>query len=147
MILRMIRMRSFAKYVACTHDVVPVPCIYIYIFPMSRQPLGGLGRLIFHGFTITDCRHTTIGRTPLDEWSARRRDLYLPCILDYYYYYYYYHHHHHHHQAHSLHINSCQFSVFRPMAAQCRVTDTSLAADSGPLRCSLYIRGLCLWCC
>jgi len=22
-------------------------------------------------------RHTTFGRTPLDEWSARRRDLYL----------------------------------------------------------------------
>jgi len=22
-------------------------------------------------------RHTTLGRTPLDEWSARRRDLYL----------------------------------------------------------------------
>jgi hypothetical protein len=28
------------------------------------------------GFTIT-LRHTTLGRTPLDEWSARRRDLYL----------------------------------------------------------------------
>jgi len=27
-------------------------------------------------FTIT-LRHTTLGRTPLDEWSARRRDLYL----------------------------------------------------------------------
>ena len=27
-------------------------------------------------FTIT-LRHTTVGRTPLDEWSARRRDLYL----------------------------------------------------------------------
>jgi len=27
-------------------------------------------------FTIT-FRHTTLGRTPLDEWSARRRDLYL----------------------------------------------------------------------
>ena len=26
------------------------------------------------GFTIT-LRHTTVGRTPLDEWSARRRDL------------------------------------------------------------------------
>jgi hypothetical protein len=26
------------------------------------------------GFTIT-LRHTTLGRTPLDEWSARRRDL------------------------------------------------------------------------
>jgi len=27
-------------------------------------------------FTIT-LRHTTLGRTPLDEWSARRRDLYV----------------------------------------------------------------------
>jgi hypothetical protein len=44
---------------------------------MARQPLGGLGRLIFRGFTITLCRDTTLGRIPLDEWSARRRDLYL----------------------------------------------------------------------
>ena len=28
------------------------------------------------GLTIT-LRHTTVGRAPLDEWSARRRDLYL----------------------------------------------------------------------
>jgi len=28
------------------------------------------------GFTVT-LRHTALGRTPLDEWSARRRDLYL----------------------------------------------------------------------
>ena len=28
------------------------------------------------GFAIS-LRHTTLGRTPLDEWSARRRDLYL----------------------------------------------------------------------
>jgi hypothetical protein len=28
------------------------------------------------GFTIT-FRHTSLGSTPLDEWSARRRDLYL----------------------------------------------------------------------
>jgi len=28
------------------------------------------------GFTIT-FSHTTLGKTPLDEWSARRRDLYL----------------------------------------------------------------------
>jgi hypothetical protein len=45
--------------------------------PMARQPLEGLGRLIFRGFTITHFRHTTVGRTPLDEGSARRRDLYL----------------------------------------------------------------------
>jgi hypothetical protein len=43
---------------------------------MARQPLGGLGRLIIRGFTIT-LRHTTLGRTPLDEGPARRRDLYL----------------------------------------------------------------------
>jgi len=30
----------------------------------------------YRGFTIT-LRHTTLGRTPLEEWSARRRDLYL----------------------------------------------------------------------
>ena len=30
----------------------------------------------YRGFTIT-LRHTTLGRTPLDERSARRRDLYL----------------------------------------------------------------------
>jgi hypothetical protein len=44
---------------------------------MARQPLGGLGRLIFRGFTITLFSHTTLGRTPLDEGPARRRDLYL----------------------------------------------------------------------
>ena len=30
----------------------------------------------YGGFTMA-LRHTTIGRTPLDEWSARRRDFYL----------------------------------------------------------------------
>jgi hypothetical protein len=37
---------------------------------------GGLGPPHYRGFTIT-LRHTTLGRTPLDEWSARRTDLYL----------------------------------------------------------------------
>ena len=30
----------------------------------------------YRAFTIT-LTHTTVGRTPLDDWSARRRDLYL----------------------------------------------------------------------
>jgi hypothetical protein len=47
-----------------------------FFFTMARQPLGGLGRLIFRDFTIT-LRHTTLGRTPLDDGPARRRDLYL----------------------------------------------------------------------
>jgi hypothetical protein len=47
-------------------------------FPMARQPLGGLGRLIFRAFTITHFfRHATLGRTSLYEGPARRRDLYL----------------------------------------------------------------------
>jgi hypothetical protein len=49
----------------------------LFFFAMARQPLGGLGRLIFRGFTITHFRHTTVGRTTLDEGTARRRDLYL----------------------------------------------------------------------
>jgi hypothetical protein len=36
----------------------------------------GPGPPHYRGFTIT-LRHTTLGRTRLDEWSARRRDLYL----------------------------------------------------------------------
>jgi hypothetical protein len=31
----------------------------------------------FRGFMVTHLRHTTVGRTPLDEGPARRRDLYL----------------------------------------------------------------------
>jgi hypothetical protein len=45
---------------------------------MVRQPYMGLGLLVssrFHG--LTHLRHTTVGRTPLDEGPARRRDLYL----------------------------------------------------------------------
>jgi hypothetical protein len=49
----------------------------VFFFSMARQPLGGLGRLIFRGYTITNFRHNTLGRTPLDEGPARRRDLFL----------------------------------------------------------------------
>ena len=44
---------------------------------MAQQLLVGQGLLIIdRGFTIT-LRHTTLCRTPLDEGSERRRDLYL----------------------------------------------------------------------
>ena len=43
---------------------------------MAQQPPLGQGPPHYRGFAIT-LRHTTIGRTPLDEWSARHRDLYL----------------------------------------------------------------------
>jgi hypothetical protein len=43
---------------------------------MTQHPPAGQGPPHYRGFTIT-LRRTTVGRTPLDEWSARRRDLYL----------------------------------------------------------------------
>jgi hypothetical protein len=43
---------------------------------MVQQPLVAGPGPLYWGFTITP-RHATLGRTPLDEWSARHRDLYL----------------------------------------------------------------------
>jgi len=44
-----------------------VHCLFL-----ARQPPVGLTRFLDH-----TQRRTTVSRTPLDEWSARRRDLYL----------------------------------------------------------------------
>ena len=43
---------------------------------LARQPPVGQGLLI-HEVSRSHTRWTTFGRTPLDEWSARCRDLYL----------------------------------------------------------------------
>jgi len=45
-------------------------------FFWCQQPLLGQG-LIIHEVSNHTQRHTTVGMTPPDEWSARRRDLYL----------------------------------------------------------------------
>ena len=42
----------------------------------SGARVSGPGPLHYRGFTII-LRHTTLDGTPLDEWSAHRRDLYL----------------------------------------------------------------------
>jgi hypothetical protein len=44
--------------------------------PHGATAPSGPGSPRYRGFTITH-RHTTLGRIPLDEWSARRRDIYL----------------------------------------------------------------------
>jgi hypothetical protein len=49
----------------------------VIIFPMAQQPLVGQGLLLIEASRSHSFRHITLGRTPLDEWSARRRDLYL----------------------------------------------------------------------
>jgi len=43
---------------------------------MARQPPVGHGLLIVETSRLHLVRHATLGRTPLDEWSARRRGLY-----------------------------------------------------------------------
>jgi hypothetical protein len=54
-----------------------VYALYIYIlFANGSTAPSGPGPPHYRGFTIT-LRHTTLGSTPLDEWSARRRDLYM----------------------------------------------------------------------
>ena len=46
-------------------------------FSFSLHNIPKLARgLYYRGFTITP-RHTTVDRTPLDEWSARLSDLFL----------------------------------------------------------------------
>jgi hypothetical protein len=56
------------------------PCLHRHqatvFFSMSQQPLVGQSLLITEA-SRSHSRHTTLGKTPLDEWSARRRDLYL----------------------------------------------------------------------
>jgi hypothetical protein len=41
---------------------------------VALRPNAGQGLLILE---VSRSRHTTVGRTPLDEWSVRRIDLYL----------------------------------------------------------------------
>jgi len=49
--------------------------LHVNFTPPPFEPIAGHG-LPLRVFAITRTR-TTLGRTPLDEWSARHRDLYL----------------------------------------------------------------------
>ena len=50
--------------------------LLLIIFVMTRRPLKGQGLLIFEILQSHSILFT-VGRTPLEEWSAGRRDLYL----------------------------------------------------------------------
>ena len=47
-----------------------------FLFLWHFDPIPGHG-LPLRGFTIKLIRHNTFGRTPLDKWSVRCRDLYM----------------------------------------------------------------------
>jgi len=50
--------------------------ITVFIFLPCRNSPTGPRPPYYHRYMII-LRHITIGRTPLDEWSAPHRDLYL----------------------------------------------------------------------
>jgi hypothetical protein len=57
-------------------SVSPCVCILFFIFFHGSESPSKPGTGHYRGFTIT-LRYPTIGRTSLDEWSARRKDLHL----------------------------------------------------------------------
>jgi hypothetical protein len=59
------------------HCTIPWPKLCItFHFLLARQPPEVMASSFTKCLDHTQ-RRTTVGRTPLDEWSARRRDLYL----------------------------------------------------------------------
>jgi hypothetical protein len=61
---------------SCAHCAIPATLVNVRIFFHGTTAPSGTGPPHYRGFTIT-LRHTTFCRTPLDEWSAWRIDLYL----------------------------------------------------------------------
>jgi hypothetical protein len=51
--------------------------LHKFFFPMAQQLYSGVGRLNVEVSRSHTIRHTSLGRTSLEERSARRRDLYL----------------------------------------------------------------------
>jgi hypothetical protein len=58
------------------HNLFGVIITSQFFSPNGATAPNGPGPPHYRSFTIT-VRHTTLGRTPLDEGPARRRDLYL----------------------------------------------------------------------
>jgi hypothetical protein len=96
---------------------------------MTQQPLVGQGHHIIET-ARSHSSHTTLGRTPLDEWSARRRDLYQTthnnqerqniqstCEIFFYFYFpsLYRHTIHIIHSSVPFTCTSCWFNTYTPL--------------------------------
>ena len=68
---------GFFTYVEQMHGTKGLKYIYIYIFLLCRCDSTRVMASSFLRFLEHTQRRTAVGRTPLDEWSAHRRDLYL----------------------------------------------------------------------
>jgi hypothetical protein len=54
-----------------------IKIFFFFFFLWLDSPIWAWASSFRRGFMVTHFRHTTLGRTPLDEGPARRRDLYL----------------------------------------------------------------------
>jgi hypothetical protein len=67
------------KPILFTISVIYFKISTVHLFTMAQKtppPRSGLRPPHYRVFLIT-LRHTTVGRTPLDEWSAQSKDIYL----------------------------------------------------------------------
>ena len=67
---------SYVKY-TYAYITATYTNIYLFFFLLWRCDPTRVMTSSFLRFLAYTQRRTTVGRTPLDEWSARRRDLYL----------------------------------------------------------------------
>ena len=65
-----------SQFVSAHHVSIKKYMISVFLFVFGSTAPRRPGPPHSRGFKITQ-RRITFGRTPLDEWSARRRDLYL----------------------------------------------------------------------
>ena len=69
--------QTFLWFYLAPEPILRLLFIYLFIYSLWRCDQKRVMASSFLRFLDHTQRRTTVGRTPLDEWSARRRDLYL----------------------------------------------------------------------
>jgi len=65
------------QFYSCLSVRIPYYICSFFLFAVAPRPNASHGLLILEVSRSHTKRGTTVGRTPLDEWWARRRDLYF----------------------------------------------------------------------
>jgi hypothetical protein len=69
---------AFRNFANSSKHGINQTCLFVCLFLIRQPPPPHWARASsFTRFLVSTQQRTTVGRPPLDEWSARRRDLYL----------------------------------------------------------------------